>query len=131
MLSTKFVRHIDDLGRIAFPVANLNSINLHKGDPVEISIQKDGTIIIRPYKKSWEDTVLEWWEANRNMALRYAAFSRVNDYTFCVVTRPNDCSRGGYAKRFFKDKDDYRIAQVAAYAKAIHVPIDKLVGWKG
>lgn len=29
MLSNHFVRHIDDFGRIAFPIANLNSINLH------------------------------------------------------------------------------------------------------
>jgi AbrB family looped-hinge helix DNA binding protein len=126
------IRRIDDIGRVVIPKEIRRTLKIKEGDPLEIIPNYNGTeIVIRPYRKSWEDTVLEWWEANRNMALRYAAFSRVNDYTFCVVTRPNDCSRGGYAKRFFKDKDDYRIAQVAAYAKAIHVPIDKLVGWKG
>ena len=131
MKATGIIRRIDDIGRVVIPKEIRRALKIKEGDPLEIYTERDGSIIIKPYRKSWEDTVLEWWEANRNMALCYAAFSRVNDYTFCVVTRPNDCSRGGYAKRFFKDKDDYRIAQVAAYAKAIHVPIDKLVGWKG
>lgn len=131
MKPTGIIRRIDDLGRIVIPKEIRRALKIKDGAPLEIYTERDGSIVLKSYCKSWEDTVLEWWETNRNMALRYAAFSHVNDYTFCVVTRPNDCSRGGYAKRFFKDKDDYRIAQVAAYAKAINVPIDKLVGWKG
>ena len=131
MANYGIVRRIDDLGRIVIPKEIRRNMGLNDGDALEIlTNHNDKEIVIRPHRKSWEDTVLEWWEANR-MALRYAAFSHVNDYTFCVLTRPNDCSRGGYAKRFFRDKDDNRIGQVAAYAKAINVPINKLVGWKG
>lgn len=131
MRATGIVRHIDDLGRISIPKEIRRALRMETGEQVELYTNKNGEIILKKYKMSWADIVLEWWKTNHNMALRYAAFSRVNDYTFCVLTRPNDCSRGGYAKRFFNDKDDNRIAQVAAYAKAINVPINKLVGWKG
>ena len=132
MLSTNFVRHIDDFGRIAFPIANLNSINLHKGDSVEISIQKDGTITIRPYKKSWEDTAIEWWEKNQNRpAIRRSSFTRMGDYTFCVLCQPDGVCHAGFAKRRFGDKEDERIGKVAAFARALGHPIDEVIGWKG
>lgn len=132
MLSNRLIRHIDDLGRIAFPIANLRSINLNKGDPVEITLQKDGTIVIRKYKKSWEDTALEWWVDNyRRPAMQRADFTRVGDYTFCVLHKPNGSCVAGFAKRYFSDKDDDRIGKIAAFARAIDTPIDKLIGWKG
>lgn len=132
MLSNRFVRHIDDFGRIAFPIANLNSINLHKGDSVEISIQKDGTITIRPYKKSWEDTAIEWWEKNQNRpAIQRSTFTRIGDYTFCVLYKPDGTNTAGFAKRRFDDKEDERIGNVAAFARTLGRPIDEVIGWKG
>ena len=132
MLSTNFVRHIDECGRITFPIANLHSINLHRGDPVEISLQKDGTITIRPYKKSWEDTVLDWWKNNyRRPAIKRAEFYHMGDYTFCVITNADSSTTAGFAKRYYKDKDNDNIGKVAAFARAIGKPINKLVGWEG
>lgn len=132
MLSNHFVRHIDDLGRITFPLANLHSINLHNGDSVEIFIQKDGTITIRPYKKSWKDTVIEWWEKNQNRpAIRRSNFTRMGDYTFCVLCKPDGNCSAGFAKRRFGDQEDERIGKVAAFARAIGRPIDEVIGWKG
>lgn len=132
MLSKRLVRRIDDCGRITFPIANLHSINLHKGDSVEIALQEDGVIIIRPYKKSWEDTVLKWWNENQNRpAMRRSNFTRMGDYTFCVLCKPDGTCIAGFAKRCFGDKDDDRIGKVAAFARAIGKPIDELVGWEG
>ena len=132
MKSTGIIRRIDDRGRITFPIANLNSINLHTGDSVEIALQDDGVIVIRPYKKSWEDTVLKWWNENYNCpAMRRSNFTRMGDYTFCVLCKPDGTCMAGFAKRCFGDKDDDRIGKVAAFARAIGKPINELVGWKG
>ena len=132
MLSNHLIRHIDDLGRIAFPIANLRSINLDKGDPVEITLQKDGAIVIRKYKKSWEDTAIEWWEKNQNRpAIKRSTFTRMGDYTFCVICKPDGTNTAGFAKRRFGDKEDERIGKVAAFARALGHPIDEVIGWKG
>ena len=131
MLSTNFIRHIDDYGRITFPIANLHSINLHRNDPVEITLQKDGTIIIRSCKKSWEETVLQWWEKYyRRPAMKRAEFCRMGNYTFCVITNVDCSTTVGVAKRFCKDTDNEIISKVAAFARAIGQPINELVGWK-
>ena len=132
MLSTKFVCHIDECGRIIFPIANLNSINLRRGDPVEITLQKDGTITIRKYKKTWEDTVLDWWKKYyRRPAMKRAEFYRMGDYTFCVITNVDCSTTVGVAKRFCKDTDNEIIGKVAAFARALGTPINELIGWKG
>lgn len=132
MLSKRLVRRIDNRGRITFPIANLNSINLHTGDSVEIALQDDGVIVIRPYKKSWEDTVLKWWNENYDRpAMRRSNFTRMGDYTFCVLCKSDGTCMAGFAKRCFGDKDDDRIGRVAAFARAIGKPINELVGWKG
>ena len=132
MLSNHFICHIDDHGRIILPIANLRSINLNKGDPVEITLQKDGAIIIRKYKKSWEDTAIEWWEENQNRpAIRRSNFTRMGDYTFCVLCKSDGNLAAGFAKRRFGDKEDDRIGKVAAFARTLGRPIDEVIGWKG
>ena len=135
MLSNRFVRHIDDRGRITFPLANLHSINLHNGDPVAITLQKAGAIVIRKYKKSWEQCAIDFHDSHphifQDKTATYA-FYHHGQYTVCFV---NSCgvknSRIGTAKRYTKDSHDYRIGKVAAYARAIGQPIDELIGYKG
>ena len=132
MKSASIVRNIDNLGRITFPLTNLHSINLYSGNPVEVTFQEDGTITIRKYKKSWEETVLKWWAKNYNRpAMRCSTFTRMGDYTFCVLSKPDGTCAAGFAKRYVSDKDDDRIGRVAAFARAIGKPINELVGWKG
>lgn len=131
MKATGIVRRIDDLGRIVIPKEIRRNMGLKDGDMLEIITNYNKEeIVIRPYKTSWEDTVIKWWENNRNEIYRYANFSYECEYTFCVVRRPNDLTRAGYAKKFYSDRNDNRIAQVAAYARAIGTPINKLVGWE-
>lgn len=135
MLSTNFVCHIDECGRITFPIANLHSINLHRGDPVEITLQKDGTITIRKYKKSWEQHAIDFYDSHPHIFQDNTAtyvFYHHGHYTVCFI---NSCgiknSRIGVAKRYIKDNPDYRIGKVAAYARAIGQPINELIGYKG
>ena len=104
---------------------------MEEGTPIELYTNKNGEIILKKYKKSWEDTVLEWWNENRNRpSMRRSDFTRVGDYTFCVLCKPDGTSAAGFAKRCFGDKDDDRIGQVAAFARTIGMPINELVGWK-
>ena len=132
MKTIGIVRHIDDLGRITFPKEIRRNMGLKEGDALEIITNYNGKeIVIRPYKKSWEDTVIEWWTKNQNRpALRRASFCRMGDYTFCTVDKSYDGMVAGFAKRYCKDKDDDRIGRVAAFARAIGKPINELVGWK-
>ena len=130
MKANGIVRHIDDLGRIAIPKEIRRALHLEDGTQIEMRTNKNGEIILKKYKKSWEDTVLEWWEKNYNRpAMRRSTFTRIGDYTFCVLCKPDGCI-AGFAKRYFDDKDDDRIGKVAAFARAIGKPINELVGWE-
>lgn len=131
MRATGIVCHIDDLGCVVIPKEIRRTSKIKEGNPLEIYTECDGSIILKPYRKSWAEIVIEWWEKHRDEVYRYSNFSYECEYTFCVVRRPNDVTRAGYAKKFRSDRNDSRIAQVAAYARAIGMPIDELVGWEG
>ena len=126
------IRHIDEYGRIILPKEIRRALCLETGEPVEIYTNKQGEVVLKKYKKSWEDTALEWWAKNYNRpAMQRSDFARIGDYTFCVLRKPSGNYVTGFAKRFIGDKDDDRIGKIAAFAHAIDTPIDKLIGWKG
>ena len=130
MNPTGIVRYVDG-GRITIPKEIRRTFNIKDGDPMEVFTECDGSIIIKPYRKSWEETVLKWWAENYNRpAMRRSNFTRMGDYTFCVLCKPDGTCIAGFAKRCFGDKDDDRIGKVAAFARAIGKPINELVGWE-
>ena len=132
MRATGIVRRIDDLGRITIPKEIRRILHMETGETLEFYTNKNDEIILKKYKKSWEDTVLEWWAENYNRpAMKRSYFTRMGDYTFCVLHKPDGTCLAGFAKRCFGDKDDDRIGKVAAFARAISKPINELVGWKG
>lgn len=132
MKPTGIVRRIDDLGRIVIPKEIRRALRMETGEAVEIYTNKNGEIILKKYKKSWEDTVLEWWAENYDRpAMRRSTFTRMGDYTFCVRAKSDGTCAAGFAKRYFGDKDDDRIGKVAAFARTIDMPINELVGWEG
>ena len=133
MRATGIVRRIDDLGRVVIPKEIRRNMGLKEDDVVEIITNYNNKeIVIRPHKKSWEDTVIEWWNASQNLpAVRRSSFYRMGDYTFCVVDRPYKSKVAGFAKRYCTDINDDRIGKAAAFARAIDEPINELVGWEG
>ena len=132
MKPTGIIRRIDEYGRVVIPKEIRNALCLEVDTQVEMRTNKNGEIVLKKYKKSWEDTVLEWWEKNYNRpAMRRSTFTRMGDYTFCVVDRPYDSNVAGFAKRYCNDTNDDRIGKVAAFARAIGKPIDELIGWEG
>ena len=55
MIATGIIRRIDDLGRIVIPKdvrRNVFGTVNAEGQPMEIFWEKDGTIILKPYKPS-------------------------------------------------------------------------------
>lgn len=50
MISTGIVRMVDDLGRIVIPKAIRKQVNITEGEPMELYIMEDGSILFRKYK---------------------------------------------------------------------------------
>ena len=137
MANNGIVRRIDDLGRIVIPKEIRRALKIKDGDALEITTNYGGEIIIHPYKKSFEECAIEWYNKATNVHdnsdanfyyFRNTDFWRRGEYTFCVV---NDLpTRAGYAKRFEKDDFDERIGRVAAYARAMNRNLNKMIGYE-
>ena len=50
MTSTRIVRRVDDLGRIVIPKAIRKQVNITEGEPMELYIMEDGSILFKKYK---------------------------------------------------------------------------------
>ena len=140
MAPNGIVRRIDDLGRIVIPKEIRRNMGLNDGDALEITYN-NGTISIRPYKKSFEQCALGWYAKATNIYdnsdlnfhyFRNTDFWRRGEYTFCVVgaLMDNFTPRAGYAKRFEEDTFDERIGRVAAFARAMNRNLNKMIGYE-
>lgn len=129
MAPNGIVRRIDDLGRVTIPKEIRRNMGLKDGDALEITYN-NGTVSIRPYKKSFEQCAIDWfnthtWEMNSTY------FRIEGEYTFCIVRFIDELPRAGYAKRFKDDAWDHRIGKVAAYARAMGHNLNKMIGYEG
>lgn len=142
MKSTGIIRRIDDIGRIVIPKEIRRTLKIKEGDPLEIYTEHDGSVVFKPYKKSFEQCAVDWYNKATNpydnsdfnfICFRSTDFWRRGEYTFCAVGRdiPNFVSRAGYAKRFEKDAFDERIGRVAAFARAMGRNLNKMIGYEG
>lgn len=134
MKPTGIVRRIDDLGRIVIPKEIRRSLNIKDGDPLEIYTERDGSVILKPYYRSWEQCAIDFYNNHRYIFQNNTTYTFYNSghYTVCFINSDyNHSSRYGVAKRYAKDSHDSRIGQVAAYARAIGQPINELIGYKG
>lgn len=50
MISTGMVRRVDDLGRIVIPKELRKQVNIIEGEPMELYITEDGSILLKKYK---------------------------------------------------------------------------------
>ena len=131
MKPTGIVRRIDDLGRVVIPKEIRRVFKIKEGDPLEIFTSRDGSIIIKPYRKSWEECCHEWYESYEKLLSR-CYFRFEGDYTFCIANfyNTNEPERAGFAKRFCKDEHNPRIAKVAAYANAMGYDLNDMIGYE-
>lgn len=131
MVSTGIIRRVDDLGRIVIPKDIRRYLKIKEGTPMEIYYDNDGSITIKPYRKSWEECVLDWYESYEKLLGR-CYFRFEGDYTFCIANHynTNEPERAGFAKRFCKDEHNSRIAKVAAYANAMGYNLNEMIGYE-
>ena len=132
MKPTGIIRRIDELGRVLIPKEIRRICKINEGDPMEFFTARDGSIIIKPYCKQWEDYAIDWY--NNHISLMESntiSFIRSGDYTICTYwdEQHHQCWVGK-AKRYVSDDYDSRIGKVASYAHAIGVPLDIMIGWK-
>ena len=132
MKSTGIIRCMDNLGRVVIPGAVRRSLKIKEGDPFEIFTDCDGSVILKPYHQPWEDCVINWY--NNNISLlgaRTTSFIQSGDYTICTFwDEQRRKYQVGQAKRYESDDYDSRIGKVAAYAHAMHIPINDLIGYE-
>ena len=126
------IRRVDDLGRIMIPKNLRRAFKIKEGDPLEIFTARNGSIIIKPYRKSWEECALEWFENHISLMNSHTlSFIHSGDYTICTFwdEQRHQCWVGK-AKRYISDEYDSRIGKVAVYARAMCIPINDLIGYE-
>ena len=135
MKPTGIIRRIDDLGRIVIPKEIRRALKIKDGDPLEIFTEHDGSIILKPCCKSWENCAIDFYNNHPHIFVRKDSpyiFYHSGHYTVCFYnSNYNMKSRYGVAKRYAKDSHDSRIGEVAAYARVVGRPIDELIGYEG
>lgn len=132
MKTTGIVRRMDNLGRVVIPKEIRRSLKIKDGDPLEFFTAHDGSVILKLYRRPWEDCVIDWY--NNNISLlgaRTTSFIQSGDYTICTFwDEQRHKYQVGQAKRYFSDDYDSRIGKVAAYARAMRVSINDLIGYE-
>lgn len=132
MKTTGIVRRMDELGRVVIPKEIRRTLKIEEGDPLEFFTARDGSVILKPYRKPWEDCVINWY--NNNISLlgaRTTSFIQSGDYTICTYwDEYRRQYKVGKAKRYVSDDYDSRIGEVAAYARAMRVSINDLIGYE-
>lgn len=130
-MANGIVRRVDYLGRILIPRDLRRDMHINEGDPMEICL-RNGEIIIRKYKKSFEECAEDWYSEHRDLMDRCDFIYR-GDYTFCTAPAGLNYSqhlRAGYAKRYAEDTYNVVIARVAAYANAMGKNLNKMIGYE-
>lgn len=132
-MANGIIRRIDDLGRIVIPKEIRKYLYIQEGDPMEVQYNHNGEIIIRKYKKSFEQCAEEWYNEHINL-MDECEFIPRGDYTFCIVPAGLGYfqhRRGGHAKRHADDKYNTMVARVAAYANAMDKDLNEMIGYEG
>lgn len=125
------IRRIDDLGRVVIPKILRSDMCIHEGDPLEIYL-RNGEIVIRKYKKSFEECAEVWYNEHLNL-MDECEFIPRGDYTFCIVPAGLGYSqhrRAGHAKRYAGDMYNATVARVAAYANAMDKNLNEMIGYE-
>jgi AbrB family looped-hinge helix DNA binding protein len=132
MRTTGIVRRIDDLGRIHLPHDLRRTLKIKEGDPLEIFTERDGSVILKLYRRSFEERCYDWYDSYEKL-LHRCYFRFEGDYTFCIANHynTNEPERAGFAKRFAKDRHDPIIGKVAAYANAMGYDLNEMIGYEG
>lgn len=67
MKATGIVRRIDDLGRVVIPKEIRRTLNIREGDPLEVFVGENGSVVFQKYETPAEDKAAfaqKWLENN-------------------------------------------------------------------
>lgn len=85
MKATGIVRRIDDLGRVVIPKEIRRTLNIQEGDPLEVFVGENGSVVFQKYETPTEDKAAfaqKWLENNAlSMRATSAKFSIENKTT--------------------------------------------------
>ena len=131
-MTTGIIRRIDELGRVVIPKSICDTLKLKENDPLEIQCNHNGEIIIRKYRKSFEQCCHDWYDANHHIMDKCHFMTQYGyGYTFCITPVTNNGSmRAGSAKCSKDDEWNTNIGRVAAYANAMGYNLNKMIGYE-
>lgn len=121
MKATGIVRRIDDLGRVVIPKEIRRTLNIQEGDPLEVFVGENGSVVFQKYETPTEDKAAfaqKWLENNAlSMRATSAKFSIENKTTTCEVVS-NNSRRIGTATTNVRDTFIPAIGMVIAFCRA-------------
>lgn len=132
MKDTGIIRRVDENGRVVIPKAIREVLDIIENTPLEIQYNNNGEIILRKYRKSFEQCCHDWYETNQHIMDKCLFITQYRyGYTFCIApVTHNGPVRAGFAKRSKNDKWDSNIGRVAAYANAMGFNLNKMIGYE-
>lgn len=133
MKDTGIIRRVDNIGRVVIPKAIREALNIVENTPLEIQYNRNGEIILRKYRKSFEQCCHDWYEEHRPIMKKCHFMTQYDyGYTFCITpVAPDGSTRAGFAKCSKDDEWNTNIGQVAAYANAMDYDLNKMIGYEG
>lgn len=115
MKATGIVRRIDDLGRVVIPKEIRRTLNIREGDPLEIFVGENGSVVFQKYETPAEDKAA--FANALPMRATSAKFSIENKTTTCEVVS-NNSRRIGTATTNVRDTFIPAVDMVIAFCRA-------------
>lgn len=80
MKATGIVRRVDELGRIVIPKEIRNTLDIKEGDPLEIYLDNDRGIVMKPYREEYLnfDRLKTEWDSLNTADRRKLIYEMVN-----------------------------------------------------
>ena len=121
MKATGIVRCIDDFGRVVIPKEIRRTLNIRDGDPLEVFVGENGSVVFQKYEIPAEDKAAfaqKWLEDNAlPMRATFAKFSIENKTTTCEVVS-NNSRQTGTATATAQDIFIPAVGMVIAFCRA-------------
>jgi len=116
MKATGILRRIDDLGRVVIPKEIRRTLRIREGDPLEIYVDRGGTVILKKYSP-----ILELGE----FAKEYAdSLFEATGHITCIADRDTIIAvSGGSKKEYLNKAVGPAIEQAMDTRKTIHIDL--------
>ena len=131
MGNSGIIRRFDDLGRIVIPKEIRRNLRIKEGTPIEITVNKNGSIILTPYLTKaekldrWMDTVLTTMDRDSDEAEFYFHGSAI----VCVREEGHRFSSDSVGIAVCSPNDNYdeNVGKCIAYCRAADIPIPDFI----